>query len=152
MNKKTGVVVVASTLLLAVVLFTPFAFAQTWPSCTVDAGGTEITVDEAGGFFSFTVKYANPGITNTIILSNPSTGEYIERALESGQEVVVSYSGLKEADVQIDSQGDIAYAGPADSVTVNSIAIPEFPAFLILPLFMAATLMAAIVYRRKRTS
>jgi endonuclease YncB( thermonuclease family) len=28
-------------------------------------------------------------------------------------------------------------------------AIPEFPSFLILPLFMIATLLAAIVYRRK---
>jgi len=29
--------------------------------------------------------------------------------------------------------------------------IPEFPSFLILPLFMIATLLAAIVYRRKHT-
>jgi hypothetical protein len=28
-------------------------------------------------------------------------------------------------------------------------AIQEFPAFLILPLFMIATLLAVIVYRRK---
>jgi len=30
--------------------------------------------------------------------------------------------------------------------------IPEFPSFLILPLFMVATLLAVIVYRRKRTT
>jgi hypothetical protein len=135
-------------LLLTVVLFTPFAFAQDWPTCIVDAGGTEITVDATAGFFSFTVKYANPGITNTITLSNPSTGDYIERSLESGQDVVVSYAGLQEADVNIDSQGNIAYNGPADSVTVNSVVIPEFPSFLVLPLFMVATLLAAIVYRK----
>jgi len=29
--------------------------------------------------------------------------------------------------------------------------IPEFPSFLILPLFMIATLLAVIVFRRKRT-
>jgi hypothetical protein len=28
--------------------------------------------------------------------------------------------------------------------------IPEFPSFLVLPLFMIATLLAVIVYRRKR--
>jgi hypothetical protein len=30
-------------------------------------------------------------------------------------------------------------------------AIPEFPSFLILPLFMVATLLAAIIYKRKHT-
>ena len=30
--------------------------------------------------------------------------------------------------------------------------IPEFPSFLILPLFMVATLLAVIVYRRKHSS
>jgi len=29
--------------------------------------------------------------------------------------------------------------------------VPEFPSFLILPLFMTATLLAVIVYRRKHT-
>jgi hypothetical protein len=29
--------------------------------------------------------------------------------------------------------------------------VPEFPSFLVLPLFMVATLLAVIVYRRKRT-
>ena len=33
-----------------------------------------------------------------------------------------------------------------------SPVVPEFPSFLILPLFMIATLLAAIVYRRKRTT
>ena len=35
--------------------------------------------------------------------------------------------------------------------TQEVIIIPEFPSFLILPLFMVATLLAVIVYRRKRT-
>jgi hypothetical protein len=32
----------------------------------------------------------------------------------------------------------------------NYIVVPEFPSFLVLPLFMLATLLAVIVYRRKR--
>jgi len=32
---------------------------------------------------------------------------------------------------------------------VGTEAIPEFPAFLIMPLFMAATLIAIIAYRRR---
>jgi len=34
----------------------------------------------------------------------------------------------------------------------NYPIVPEFPSFLILPLFIIATLLAVIVYRRKRTS
>jgi hypothetical protein len=33
---------------------------------------------------------------------------------------------------------------------MNSYVIPEFPPFLILPLFMIATLLAVIAHRRKR--
>jgi parallel beta-helix repeat protein len=36
--------------------------------------------------------------------------------------------------------------------TQEVIIIPEFPSFLILPLFMIATLLAVIVYRRKHSS
>lgn len=35
---------------------------------------------------------------------------------------------------------------------VGTTAIPEFPSFLILPLFMISTLLAAIFYRRKQCS
>jgi parallel beta-helix repeat protein len=34
--------------------------------------------------------------------------------------------------------------------SIHEIIIPEFPSLLILPLFMLATLLAALVYRRKR--
>ncbi|MDH5623793.1 MAG: hypothetical protein OEY39_04930, partial [Candidatus Bathyarchaeota archaeon] len=33
----------------------------------------------------------------------------------------------------------------------GTTAIPEFPSFIILPLFMIATLLATIVYRRKHS-
>jgi len=36
-------------------------------------------------------------------------------------------------------------------LTLEDFIIPEFPSFLILPLFMLATLLAIIVYRRKHT-
>ena len=36
-----------------------------------------------------------------------------------------------------------------NSISGDNIIIPEFPSFLILPLFMIATLLAVIVYRRK---
>ena len=34
---------------------------------------------------------------------------------------------------------------------IGATAIPEFPSFLVLPLFMIATLLAVIVYRRKHS-
>jgi len=37
------------------------------------------------------------------------------------------------------------YTHPTETVTI----ILEFPSFLILPLFMIATLLAVIIYRRK---
>ena len=38
------------------------------------------------------------------------------------------------------------------TLTLEDFIIPEFPTFLILPLFMIATLLAVIVYRKKHTS
>jgi parallel beta-helix repeat protein len=38
----------------------------------------------------------------------------------------------------------------AEVIKVQIIVVPEFPSFLILPLFMIATLLAVIVYRKKR--
>jgi hypothetical protein len=37
-----------------------------------------------------------------------------------------------------------------DAVVVPSLSVPEFPSYLILPLFMIATLMAELVLKKKR--
>jgi len=36
------------------------------------------------------------------------------------------------------------------TLTLEDFVIPEFPSFLILPLFMITTLLAVIVYRRQK--
>ena len=41
---------------------------------------------------------------------------------------------------------------PISNFTIFCTVIPEFPSLIILPLFMAATLLAAIAYRRKETN
>lgn len=44
----------------------------------------------------------------------------------------------------------IEMTGPQQiTLTLDGFIIPEFPSFLIMPLFMIATLLAVIVYRRK---
>jgi len=151
MNRKI-IFVVASTLLVLLVLFTPFAFAQSWSYCYLSAPGTEITIDEANGFFSFTVKYGEPGAPSRVELSNSSNSAFFERNFEVGDTVFVSYSGFQAEDLDVSPQDQLTYEGQVDSVTLNAVVIPEFPSFLILPLFMMATLLAAIVYGRKRTS
>jgi len=57
-------------------------------------------------------------------------------------------------------RGEIYFEVPAQAVITKfqwidhhsfiSVIIPEFPSFLILPLFMIATLLAVIVYRRRK--
>jgi hypothetical protein len=37
------------------------------------------------------------------------------------------------------------------TLRLEGFVVPEFPSFLILPLFMIATLLAVIVYKRKHT-
>jgi hypothetical protein len=53
-----------------------------------------------------------------------------------------------------------AYAVPVlgethttDNIETNGVitVVPEFPSFLILPLFMTVTLLAVILYRRKHS-
>jgi isoprenylcysteine carboxyl methyltransferase (ICMT) family protein YpbQ len=46
-----------------------------------------------------------------------------------------------------DSYLYFTYAHPTERVEI----IPEFPSLLILPLFMLATLLAVIIYERRRT-
>jgi hypothetical protein len=146
MNKKIGVVV-ASTLFLIVVLSTPLAFAQPWQSCEMNVQVETVTVSESVGYFSFYAIPPRPDIPNTITVTGG--GETYTRDLVPGDLVIVH--GFLASNLQTSSD-HLTYQGPADSVEINSAEIPEFPSFLILPLFMIATLLAAIVLRRKRTS
>lgn len=144
MNKKIGFVV-ASTLFLIVVLSAPLAFAQPWQSCELNCQGETISV--ATGYFSFYAVPPRPDIPNTVTVTGG--GNTYTWELVPGDLVIVY--GYVETSLQTSSD-HITYQGPADSATINAVEIPEFPSFLILPLFMMATLLAAIGLRRKRTS
>ena len=92
----------------------------------------------------------NPGTTNSISAVKYG-GESYEEFLSPGDTVVVSYTGFAADDLVVfPESGHLIYQGPADTVTINGTEIPEFPVFLILPIFMIATLLVVIVYRRKR--
>lgn len=47
--------------------------------------------------------------------------------------------------------GPMQCVGKVECIGNDYYVIPEFPSFLILPLFMIATLLAVIVYRRKHS-
>jgi hypothetical protein len=131
--------------------------------------GLEITGDSSSldqnGFYEVTGNIQNTG--------NQTTGRYWVVATfynASGNVIAAGYSSyLTPANLppgqttsflvspRIDFDFDyIPYqiASYALSIQMEGPLIPEFPAFLILPLFMVATLFAVVVYRRllKRAS
>ena len=67
------------------------------------------------------------------------TGELYDGSLFEGSDVI-----RIKMPSEVNSDDD-------EYVDIYDIAIPEFPSFLILPLFMIATLLAVIGYRRKHT-
>jgi len=62
-------------------------------------------------------------------------------------------SGSYQNETGSDGIGDTPYIIDANNIDdyplVVPTAIPEFPLFFILPLFMMVTLLAAMIYRRK---
>ena len=66
------------------------------------------------------------------------TGELYDRTLFEGSDVI-----RIKMPSEVNSDDD-------EYVDIYDIAIPEFPSFLVLPVFMTATLLAVIVYRRMK--
>ena len=159
MNKKIGLVVF--TILLGIALFnTPLMFAQSqdWDSCEISAYGTNLVEgDPVPEQFGFTVVAPPSGseITNTIYVLNEDTGENYTKTLSPGDLVNVVYlDTIPSLSINPASEPNhwiISYDGEVSNLTVDGSYIPEFSPILIVPMFMAATILA-IVYRRKRTS
>ena len=62
---------------------------------------------------------------------------------------------LGKFDILVDVNSNGIYDAEIDALDNNDVevsagvVIPEFPAFLLMPLFMTATLLAIIAYRRR---
>ena len=146
--------IVFSTLILVIALFNaPLTFAQDPVyACMLNVKCTNLVTDETNGFFSFTVSSPDTGTPNSITAIKYSDGVENSKILSPGDTVVVSYSFFYVTDLDYSAEsGILKYTGPADSVTINAAEIPEFPTSLIIPLFMIATLLTTMVYRRKHT-
>ena len=144
MNQKIGFAI-ASTLLLSVVLSIPMAFAQPWEEVELNVQAE--TISTASTYFSFYVV-ASVAYPNTIIFTGG--GQKFTVQLNPGDLVIVR----EYVDTKLTTSSDhVLYQGPASQVDLNGTeVIPEFPSFLILPLFMIATLLGAVILRRKLTS
>ena len=148
MRLKIGFLL-ASTLFLIVVLSTPLAFAQTYYWCVVNAQSTDLVVDETNGFFSFTVISPNPGTTNSIS-AVIFGGESYDEFLSTGDTVVVSYTNFTADDLVIfPESGHLIYQNPADSVTINTVEIPEFPSWTLMLVALTVVAVAVAIYKRK---
>jgi hypothetical protein len=149
-NKRIGFVVV-STLFLFVVLSIPLAFPQPWDTCVVNVQATAYSFCGPGENFAFEVIAPQAGTPNTIVVTG-TTGNYTMN-LDPGDLITISLGGITQDLITYDqNSGHLMYEGMADSVTVNELEIPEFSSFLIVPLFVIASLLAVIVLRRKLTS
>ena len=137
-----------------------FAQQEWWDYVTVSVYGNEYD-DLAGySFFSgcqFTVRTPPSGseITNTVYVLDDETGENYTETLSAGDIFYLrwdNYSPIVNEINEAEEDGyyTFVYEGTA-RIEINSQFIPEFPAFLVIPMFMAATLLA-IFFNKKRSS
>jgi parallel beta-helix repeat protein len=95
--------------------------------------------------------YHNNFINNTLqtLISESYTNAWNE-SYPSGGNYWSDYNGT---DANHDGIGDTPYIIDANNTDHHPLmtpyVIPEFPSFLILPLFFVATLLAVIVHRKK---
>jgi parallel beta-helix repeat protein len=97
------------------------------------------------------IVYHNNFIANTQQANGVSSANVWDDGYPSGGNYWSDYNGY---DSNNDGIGDTSYFIDENNTDHYPLmvpyVIPEFPSFLILPLFMIATLLAVIVYRRKQ--
>ena len=94
--------------------------------------------------------YHNNFVANTQQVNSASSANVWDDGYPSGGNYWSDYNGT---DANLDGIGDAAYIIDANNTDhyplMTPHIIPEFPIFLILSLFMIATLLAVTVYRKK---
>jgi hypothetical protein len=105
----------------------------------------------------------NETVNRTYMTDTRETNHITETRTDLGSDYVYGYVSIffdKKTGILVEAYLKYVYSQTPDQtfsrlVTIqesNVWAIPEFPSFLILPLFMIATLVAVIVYRKKHTN
>lgn len=158
MNKKIGYLIVFISFFIIASFNVSLILAQPakWDVVHISAYGTG--VDETDTTFSFIVATPPAGsdIENVIYVEHTDFNENYTTILTPGQNVIVSHSQVDDPllrSIEPASEPDhfiILFDGEARYVRIDSADIPEFQTFMIIPLFIAATLLT-LIYKRKRT-
>ena len=158
MKLKSGSIIVCTMFLVIIFSSMPLILAQEqiWETCQISAYGTEIEEDLEVKHFKFTTATPPSGseIPNTIYIMDNDSGENYTVTLEAGDVVSVIYEDANVIEINVapeQARYTIEFDGSVSFVSINSINIPEFPIIFIVPMFIAATLLA-LIYRRKRLS
>jgi parallel beta-helix repeat protein len=117
--------------------------------------GNNITANGFSGIWLYSSSinsvYHNNFVNNTQQVASFASINVWDDGYPSGGNYWSDYNGT---DANHHGIGDTAYIIDANNrdhyPLMTPHIIPEFPSFLILPLFMIAALLAAIVYRKKR--
>jgi parallel beta-helix repeat protein len=120
----------------------------------------DITANSADGIYLYASSdntfYHNNFINNTQQVSSDSSPNTWDNGYPSGGNYWSDYRTRYPNASEIDSSGigNTYYVIDANNTDryplMNQYAIPEFPSFLILPLFMMATLLAVVIYQKRK--
>lgn len=126
--------------------------AQTYGYCYVVTYGTDLVDDTVNGILSFNVTSNGNGTSIIVQIWDGGFQQYLE-ILETGDIVLIDY---KDCNVTYKSIQEVSpdeyligFTGEANSVTINATEIPEFFSLVVLPVFILATLLVAILHKRK---
>ena len=159
MNKKIGLSVASALFLVTALMCVPFTFAQRdWDYAKVSAYGTYYddfstsTTNTERLEFTVAVPPSGSEITNTVEVRDNDSGENYTDNLPIGAIVRVNYQSSNPIRNNVDQDPGtlnyiVDYEGEVESITINAVEIPEFTSIILVPLFIAATLLA-IIYKR----
>jgi hypothetical protein len=157
MNKKTGYFIVSVSVLIIASFYISSTWGQLpiWDYVKASAYGTNVDLEsETSVSFTVATPPAGSEITNKVYMEWTSADVNYTVNLEPGQNVVISHSRVDfpvQRIIEPASEPDhynIIFEGAARYVQIDQIQIPEFPIYMVIPLFIATTLLA-IIYRRK---
>ena len=144
-------------MILTVALFNaPLTFSQiAIDYVQVIAYGTDVEQTTTAISFIAATPPAGSEIPNLITMMQYGSDENYTRNLLAGDVVAVIHADRDILNLTTTAASEpnhftIVFEGGVEWMTVNSAEIPEFPTFIVIPLFIIATLLA-IIYE-KRTS
>lgn len=160
MNKKKLFLFCLISIPVVTLVFSSFSCAQEmrfWDNCKVSAYGYNVAELETGEIRSISFNVGTPpsgsDIPNTLEVMDYITGENYSMTLVIDDPIIIRYDTYPPITNSI-TQGEdsshyiIEFEGAVVNVTIRGDVVPEFPPLIIVPLFIAATLLA-IIFRRK---